>query len=152
MPYYVPEKDFEPHDFTTSVLSVTSPDLDGTTPLEDIDTIEVELDEDKWAVQTVSSGQSIDVKKPGRAGTIKLTFLDASPSSGTMSLLSRSDSPFRISFTDKNAPDLNCSCSQSRVRKHAMVKRSSDVDVPEWTVQCRVLKCETGGYRLQTVA
>ena len=151
MSYYIPEKDFEPHDFISSVLTVNSVDLTGAVVIGSLDTIEVELAEDKWDDVTVASGQSIDVKVQGSKGTIKFTFLDADSSSETMSTLARSDAPITISFTDANAPLLNCSSGQGRVAKHAMVKREGKPDIAEWTVKCRTMKCETGGYRLQQV-
>ena len=152
MPYYKPPVNFEPHNFNSSVLTINSPDLDGPVTIDGLDTLEVEFTNNRWATQSVASGMAIHTHNPSKEGTIKCTLLEASTSSETLSALARSDSPITVTFTDQNAPLLNCSSGQARVEKHAMVRRSNEVDTPEWVFVCTYLTCESGGYRLQTVA
>jgi len=152
MAYYQPPVNFKPHNFNSSTFTINSPDLDGAHVVEGLDTIEVELKENRWATKMVASGATIHEHNPSREMTIKITLLDASASQLILSQLARSDSPVTVTFTDENAPDLNCSSQQARVEKHALVKRGTETDVPEWVFVCTYGTCATGGYRLQTVA
>lgn len=152
MPYYKPPVNSEPHNFNSSTFTVISADLDGPTTIDGLDTIEVELTNNRWGTQSSASGMTIHTHNPSKEGTLKITLLDSSPSSAILSQLARSDAPVTVSFTDQNAPELNCSSQQARVEKHAVVRRSGEVDTPEWVFVCTYMTCETGGYRLQTVA
>lgn len=151
MPYYKPPVNFEPHNFNSSTLTVISADLDGPVTIDGLDTIEVEFTNNRWGTQASASGMAIHTHNPSKEGTIKITLLEASSSSATLSQLARSDAPITVTFTDQNAPELNCSSQQARVEKHAMVKRSNEVDTPEWVFVCTYMTSESGGYRLQTV-
>lgn len=152
MPYYKPAVDYVPHNFNSTVVSVNNPDLDGLHVIDALDTIEVEPKEVRWTTQEVASGASIHVHNPkGRAGTIKITLLDASGSTDILNVLANSDSPTSISIKDANAPNLDCSSLQARVNK-VMIKRGEEVDVPEWTFVCTVLNTRSGAYAVQTVA
>lgn len=151
MGYYQPPVAFEPHNFNSSTLTLNSPDLDAAHVVEALDTVEVEFKENRWATSAVASGQAIFEHMPSLEGTLKLTLMEASASSGILSQLARSNSPVTFSFTDENSPELNCSSAQARVEKHAVVKRANEVDKPEWVFVCTYLKCESGGYRIQSV-
>jgi len=152
MPYYTPPVSYMPHNFNSSVLTINSPDLDGAFTVEALESIEVELTDNRWDVHDVNSGDAIHVHNPRRKGTIKCTIADYSQSQGFLSQLARSDSPVTVTFTDENAPELNCSSNQARIEKHATVSRSGEPSTPEWVFVCTYLTCETGGYRLQSVA
>lgn len=152
MPYYNPPIIPQPHNFNSTVVTINSPDLDGSFTVEGLDTLEVELADDRWSSQDVNSGMTCHVHNPRKKGTIKFTLMDASPSMGLLSQLARADSPVTVTVTDENAPELNASSPQARVMKHAVIKRSGEIDTPEWTFVCTYLTCESGGYRLQTTA
>lgn len=152
MPYYKPPVNFEPHNFNSSTFTVNSPDLDGAVTIDGLDTIEVEFTNNRWGTQSVASGMAIHTHNPSKEGTVKITLLEASASSAILSQLARSDAPITVTFTDQNSPDLNVSSGQARLEKHAMVKRSNEVDTPEWVFVCTYMTCESGGYALQEVA
>lgn len=152
MPYYKPPVNFEPHNFNSSTLTINSPDLDGAVTIDGLNTIEVELTNNRWGTQSSNSGMAIHTHNPSKEGTIKITLLEASSSSAILSALARSDAPVTVTFTDANSTELNCGSGQARVEKHAVVKRSNEVDTPEWVFVCTYLTCESGGYKLQSVA
>lgn len=152
MPYYNPPVNFEPHNFNSSVFTVNSPDLDGATTIDGLNTIEVEFTNNRWGTQSSNSGMAVHTHNPSKEGTLKITLLEASSDSAVLSQLARSDAPITVTFTDQNSPEVNCSSQQARLEKHAMVKRSNEVDTPEWVFVCTYMTCESGGYRLQTVA
>lgn len=150
MPFYNPPVVFEPHDFNTSVLTVNCPGLELTFAIDGLDTIEVEKLDDRWMNDDVNSGMTIPVHNPRKKGTIKITLLDASPSTTQLSQVANGDFPCAVTFTDSNAPELNCSGGQCYLQKHASVKRSGEVDKPEWVFTVSYLQVKSGGYALQT--
>lgn len=152
MPFYNPDVVFEPHDFNSSILTVNCPDLDLKFAVDGLDTIEVERTDDRWMMEDCNSGMTLPVHNPRKKGTIKLTLLDASPSVGSLSEIANGNVPCTVTFTDQNAPDLNCSGQQCYLQKHSIIKRSGEVDKPEWIFQVSYLAVKSGGYRLQTTA
>jgi hypothetical protein len=150
MPYYTPPVVFEPHDFTSSTLTINCPGLSLNFAVDGLDTIEVEKTDDRWTADDVNSGMTIPVHNPRRKGMIKLTLLDASPDTTKLSQIANGDEPCTVTFTDQNAPDLNCSGGQCYLQKHAIVKRSGEPDKPEWVFSVSYLQVKSGGYRLQT--
>ena len=150
MPFYNPDVVFEPHDFTTSVFTVNCPGLELKFAVDGLDTIEVEKTDDRWTVEDCNSGMSVPVHNPRKKGMIKITVLEASPDITKLSEVANGDYPCTVTFTDSNAPDLNCSGQQAYLQKHAIVKRSGEVDKPEWVFSVTYLQCKSGGYRLQT--
>lgn len=150
MPFYNPPVVFEPHDFTSSVLTINCPGLELKFAVDGLDTIEVEPIDDRWMMDDCNSGMTIPVHNPRKKGTIKFTLLDASPDTTKLSQVANGNDPCTVSFTDQNAPELNCSGGQCYLQKHATVKRSGEVDKPEWVFQVSYLQCKSGGYRLQT--
>jgi hypothetical protein len=148
---YKDQVDYQPHSFNSSTLSIT--DSTGETHIaEGLDTVEAEPTEDEWTSQQVASGTAIMVHNPSKEGTFKFTFLEASTTTDFLVAILNAHEPVSFSFTDENAPNLNCSSGQAFLRKHAIIKRGAEADTPEWEFVCPYMKTEGGSYALQAVA
>jgi hypothetical protein len=144
MGFYQDQVDYAPHNFNTSTLVIN-----GTHAVKGLDTVECEPKEDQWTTQSVADGTAIANAHPSQEGTFKFSFLEASASTDVLVAAMQAHTPISFSFSDSNAPNLNCSSRQAFVRKHPPVKRGKETDVPTWEFVCTYLKCAGGSYALQ---
>ena len=145
---YKPQVDYEPHDFITSTLSFT---CNGVTTIgEALDTVEAERMDDEWQDPfDVADGVAIDVRSLSQKGTFKFTFLEASSTTDALVTAMNTGMPISFAFKDENAPNLNVSSGNCRIRKHPVIKRGRQPDTPQWEFVCRHMKMAGGSYRLQ---
>jgi hypothetical protein len=146
MALYKDNLDFVPHNFNSTTITLTGEDGEPHN-VQALNSLEVARKESRWSTQEVASGVSIDVENPATAGTVKMTFLEASPTTDWLN--AHIDDRIRLVISDANSPNLNCSGS-GYLTVHAPVKRSAEVDTPEWELSIKYLKIRGGSYRLVT--
>lgn len=147
MTVYKDVVNFVPHNLVNSVFTV-----DGENNLNGIETIEVEFDEDEVTFQAVADGMAIANENPIRKGQLRVSFLEASPSSKVMWDLRESGAFFPVSFSDSASPDLKANGQYCRIMKPPVLKRLNETDITEWVIVTGYLKARGGGYKLVNAA
>jgi hypothetical protein len=145
MGFYQDQVDYQPHNFNTSTLT-----LNKTHIVKGLDTVECEAKEDTWTTKAVASGAAIANAGLSREGSFKFSFLEASESTDILVAAMNANLPISFTFTDSNAPNLNCSSRQAFVRKHPPIKRGKECDIPMWELVCPFMKIAGGSYAIQS--
>ena len=148
--YPVTPQDYRPHNFNSSKLSFTCNEV--TTIIEGLHRLEAaKISNDIEDPFEVASGQGIHVELNGQAIMLKLQLLEASPSTDALVTALQTGKPVAFSFTDDNAPELNCSSRSGRFQKHPDIIREGAPQTPEWIIIAAYGRMQGGSYTLQAV-
>ena len=145
MAAYKDRVNYVPHSINNVTVTI-----DGEHKIEGLELFEAEMDEDELTVQTVADGTGILVENPSRAGTIKLTFLEAGASSDKLYELLEGRDVFSVAALDAAAPDFDVHGTYCRVMKRPPIRRGREADTPEWVFVCVYLDMKGASYALAT--
>lgn len=120
------------------------------TGIQDGTFVEVARDEDSWFLHSGGDGESVRSRNNNRAGTIKFTLMQSSPSNDVLSALATLDENTGTGAKPVMVKDLLgstlCEGAQAYIQKPADVTFAKEANEPrEWTLRVPDLRMLVGG-------
>lgn len=117
-------------------------------PIEGLNDINVEYDDDRSESFVVADGSGVLNENPSRKGVLTLQVLESSPSTDYLWDLYQTNETMTISGSDSAVEKFKLSVPQCKYQKAPPLKRSGEVDVVEWSFVAVYIEYRSGGYEV----
>lgn len=145
MGIYKDAQNYVPYDFNTSVLT-----LDGTINVDGLDSFSATKQADRVTAQTVADGLGILVLDPSKVVEFAFTNLAAAVCNDDLWTLLETDTPFKLTFSDSNAPNLACTGAYCMFTKTPTISRAKEAPMLEWAVITAYGSMQGGSFTLSS--